>query len=194
MNHPMLSILIPAAGASTRLGQSKQLVVNNGKTLIQNTVDLAQSLDPREIIVVTGANAQAVESAIQNIPVRFLHNPNWSTGLGGSIALGAAAISPDSTGLMILLCDQWRIQIQDLKTLTETWKSALDRIVCANAEDVNMPPVIFPSTCFKQLKALEGDRGARTVLDANSHLLCSIQMTNAASDLDTRTQLKNLRP
>ena len=61
MSYPELSILIPAAGASQRLGQAKQLVRYKTGTLIQNTVDTANSIAPREIIVVTGANARARE-------------------------------------------------------------------------------------------------------------------------------------
>jgi len=192
MSHPELSVLIPAAGASKRLGQAKQLVKHKGTTLVQNAVNAAFSLDPREIIVVTGANAEAIKNAVLQPPVNWIHNPNWSDGMGGSIALGATAISPQSTGLMILLCDQWKIQVSDLQLLAQTWQSDPERIVCANAEGINMPPVIFPLSCFNELKELRGDKGARTIVDNNSHLLDSIQIENAVIDLDTQAQLKNL--
>ena len=192
MSHPELSILIPAAGASERLGQAKQLVNFNGTSLIQNAVDIALSLDPREIIVVTGANAEAVKKAVPQTPINWIHNPNWSSGMGGSIALGATAISPESTGLMILLCDQWKIQVSDLQLLAETWQSDPERIVCARAEGINMPPVIFPLSCFNELEELQGDKGARTIIDNNSHVLDSIQIENAVIDLDTQTQMKHL--
>ena len=174
------------------MGQAKQLVNFNGTSLIQNTVDTALSLDPREIIVVTGANAEAVKKAVPQAPVNWIHNPNWSNGMGGSIALGATAISPESTGLMILLCDQWKIQVSDLQLLAETWQSGPERIVCARAGRINMPPVIFPLSCFNELEELRGDKGARTIINNNSHLLDSIQIENAVIDLDTRTQLKDL--
>ena len=192
MNFPSLSVLIPAAGASERLGQAKQLVKHRGTALIQNAVNTASSLDPHEIIVVTGANAEAVKNAVLQPPVNWIHNPNWSNGMGGSIALGATAVRPTSTGLMILLRDQWRIRVSDLQTLAETWQSNPERIVCANAEGINMPPVIFPLSCFNKLKELRGDKGARTIIDNNSHLLDSIDIENAVIDLDTQAQLKNL--
>ena len=192
MSFPSLSVLIPAAGASKRLGQAKQLVKHKGTSLIQNAVNTAFSLDPREIIVITGANAEAVKNAVLQPPVNWIHNPNWSYGMGGSIALGATAVNPASAGLMILLCDQWKIQVSDLQILAKTWQSDPERIVCANAEGINMPPVIFPLSCFNELKELRGDQGARTIIGNNSHLLDSIEIENAVIDLDTRTQLKNL--
>ena len=193
MSHPKLSVLIPAAGASERLGQAKQLVKHKGTTLIQNAVNIASSLDPGEIIVVTGANAEAVKNAVPHPPVNWLHNPDWSNGMGGSIALGATAISPESTGLMILLCDQWKIQVSDLQFLAEKWQSDPDRIVCAKAEDINMPPVIFPASCFHQLRELEGSQGARSLLVNYPELLTAVPVKNAAIDLDTQSQLDRLK-
>ncbi len=187
-----LSILIPAAGASERLGQAKQLVELKGTTLIQKAVNVAQSINPCEIIVVTGASAMAVKSSVQNPAVRWIHNPHWETGMGGSIALGAAAISPESTGLMILLCDQWRIQAEDLHHLADTWQSDPRRIVAAQAQGHHMPPVIFPSSCFKQLQSLQGNQGARSLLKARSDLITPVALENAAYDLDTQAQLDKL--
>ena len=193
MSLPQLSILIPAGGASKRLGQAKQLVKHQGMTLIQNAVNTAFSLDPCEIIVVTGANAEAVKNAVLQPPVNWIHNPNWSNGMGSSIALGATAISPESTGLMILLCDQWKIRISDLHLLAETWQSDPERIVCASAEGINMPPVIFPASHFNQLAKLEGSQGARSLLVNHPDSLTAVPIKNAAIDLDTQSQLDKLK-
>lgn len=190
MNAPSLGVLIPAAGASTRLGQAKQLLKYRGKSLLQNAVHAADSIDPEEIIVVTGANAEAVQAAVQHPAIRWIHNPWWSSGMGHSMALGAAATNPSSTGLMILLCDQWRIQPKDLQTLLQIWRANPQRIVAAEVAGVCMPPVIFPASCFEQLQNLTGDAGARSIIDAHPELVTPIPMKNAAFDLDTREQLE----
>ncbi len=193
MSHPTLSILIPAAGSSQRLGQPKQLLKYKSGTLIQHAIENAQSITPGEIIVVTGANAEAVRKAVQATQVRWIHNPHWSKGMGESIALGAASVSPRSTGLMVLLCDQWRIQAEDLHKLAETWRSAPEHIVCARAEGLNMPPVIFPSSCYEQLRCLKGDRGARSLLADHPEILTQLPLENAACDLDTQAHLDALK-
>ena len=192
MSFPQLSILIPAAGVSRRLGQPKQLLRYRKKTLIQNAVETAHSITPREIIVVTGANAEAVKDAIQTVPVCWIHNPNWSAGMGGSIAAGAASINPESRGVMILLCDQWRLQTSDLQDLAEKWQSDPKRIVCAEVEGQLMPPVIFPASCFGNLQALHGNSGARNILKNHPELLTAVPSKNAAYDMDTPNQLKQL--
>ena len=192
MSYPELSILIPAAGASQRLGQAKQLVRYKTGTLIQNTVDTANSIAPREIIVVTGANAKGVKEAVKHPTVRWVHNSNWSTGMGGSIAIGAEMINPGSSAVMVLLCDQWRLEVSDLQVMAETWQSNPGRIICARADGRNMPPVIFPGTFFDRLRTLKDDSGARNLLQEHPGLLIPVSLKNAPFDLDTQTQLNQI--
>jgi len=192
MSYPELSILIPAAGASQRLGRAKQLVRYKTGTLIQNTVDTANSIAPREIIIVTGAHAKDVEEAVKHPTLRWVHNSNWSAGMGGSIAAGVEAIDPKSSAVMILLCDQWRLETSDLRSIANTWQMSPERIVCAQADGQNMPPVIFPSFCFNRLRKLEGESGARLLLKENCEILIPVELENAKFDLDTQTQLNQL--
>ncbi|MGA9573715.1 MAG: nucleotidyltransferase family protein [Lysobacterales bacterium] len=193
MSRPQLSVLIPAAGASRRLGQIKQLVRYGSGTLIQNAVKSANSINPLEIMVITGAYAEEIRDTVHHACVRWVHNPQWSEGLGGSIATGVVNIHPDSSGLLILLCDQWRIQAQDLQALVKIWDAAPERIVVAETGGQYMPPVIFPSTLFKQLRALKGDTGARSLFNSHPDLMTPVSLENAAFDLDTHTHLALLR-
>jgi len=189
---PSLSVIILAAGASRRLGQPKQLVQYKGQTLIQRAIQSAESLSPHEIIVITGADAQAVETEVEKTSARSLYNPDWSKGMGTSIAKGAQSVDKKSLGLMILLCDQWRILPEDLQSLVEKWCSHPGRIVCSATEDRCGPPVIFPASCLKELSALTGNHGAHSILDIHQDSVTRITLQNAASDLDIPSQLKEL--
>ena len=192
MSQAQLSILIPAAGASRRLGRAKQLVRYKGGALIQNTVNIAHSIGPREVIVVTGADELPVKEAVRKGQVRWVHNANWRDGMGSSIAMGAAIINPESSGAMILLCDQWRLQIADLQLLVTSWLQEPERIVCAQAQSQIMPPVIFPAGLFGNLQALGSESGARKILKEHPDLLTAVELENAQFDLDRQSQLKQL--
>ena len=193
MNHPQLSILIPAAGASKRLGQTKQLVRYKSVSLIQNAVNIAGSINPCEIIVITGHKASAVQNAVDQTPVHWVHNSNWSDGMGSSIAAGAAVVSHASRAVMILLCDQWRLETSDLRLMAETWRSNPERIICARANEQNMPPVIFPVSFLGQLQSLEGENGARDILGDKPEMLIPVPLKNASFDLDTTAGLSRLK-
>jgi len=187
-----VSVLIPAAGASRRLGQPKQLVLYKGKSLIQRAIERAAALAPHEIIVVTGADANSVLQAARETSAHCVYNPDWASGMGGSIAVGASTTDKVSNGLLILLCDQWNIRAGDLQRLARTWLSDPSQIVCALTAGHFGPPVIFPSSCFASLRSLQGDQGARSILDTNADLLTGVPMNNAAADLDTPSQLDAL--
>ena len=193
MKPSRFSVLIPAAGASTRLGQAKQLLRRGAVTLIEHAIATAVACDPWEIIVVTGASAVGVKAAAQDAPVRWVHNERWRDGLGASIATGAAEIDAGSSGVLILLCDQWRVGAGDLQTLVSTWRSAPGRIVAAQAGGHYTPPAIFPSDWFASLRALEGDRGARSLLASLPGLVTAVPLENAGYDLDTPAHLELLK-
>lgn len=191
---PTLSVLIPAAGASARLGQAKQLVDYQGKPLLGHVIDIVASLNPLEIVVVTGAHSDAVRARVASPGVRWLHNPRWPDGLGGSIALGVTALSAASAGLLIMLCDQYRVQKKDLLALQDTWRASPGQIVAAEAGGRCMPPLIFPPDLFGGLSGLTGETGARELLARHPERVTAIPLPNAAFDLDNPAQLQDLHP
>lgn len=192
MSQASVSIVIPAAGASERLGQPKQLVQYQGQSLICRAIRNAGSLSPHEILVITGASHEAVQAEVQKTNARCVFNPEWNQGMGTSIATGAQAVDSQSQGLMILLCDQWRILPEDLQQLIETWYDDPGRIICSATRNRCGPPVIFPATCLQDLSVLTGDRGAHTVMNKHRNLVLQVALENAASDLDTPAQLQQL--
>ena len=190
--HPRLSVIILAAGASQRLGQPKQLVQYKGQSLIARAIQSAESLSPHEILVITGADVKAVQAEVEHTNARCVYNPGWSNGMGTSIATGAQSIDDKSQGLMVLLCDQWRILPEDLKLLVEEWCSVPNRIICSATENRCGPPVIFPASCLAELGVLTGDHGAHSIIDRHRDSVSRVSMKNAAFDLDTPSQLKGL--
>jgi len=187
-----LSIIILAAGASQRLGQPKQLVKYKGKSLTQRAIQNAGSVAPHEILVITGAGAEAVQTEVQKTSAQCVHNPNWSNGMATSIAKGAQSVDESSQGLMILLCDQWRILPEDLKRLVKTWHNDPSMIVCSATKGHCGPPVIFPATYLEELAAMTGDHGARGIIKMHSDSVSQVMLENAAFDLDTNSQLNEL--
>jgi len=190
--HPRLSVVILAAGASRRLGQPKQLVQYKDKSLIQRAIQSAESLSPHEIIVITGADAEAVQAEVKKTSAQSVNNPDWDKGMGTSIAKGAQSIDRKSQGLMIVLCDQWRILPEDLQLLVETWHNDPSQIICSATGKRCGPPVIFPIRFLKELCALTGGHGAHSVLDIHQDSVSRVTIQNAAFDLDTPSQLLEL--
>jgi len=195
-HNPTLGVVLLAAGPSTRLGQPKQLVTVDGRCLVTRSARLALSLAPASVTVVTGFEAQRVEAEVQGLPLKVVRNRNWANGMGASINCGVRSMAGGVEGVMIMVCDQWRLEEIDLKSLYAAWSSDISRIFVANWKEgsayVSGPPVIFPRKLIPELKSMQEKRGARQLIDRYMDLVEFVEMENAAYDLDRPEDLEEL--
>ena len=188
--------ILLAAGPSSRLGQAKQLVRVDGESLVRRAAHLLLSVDPVSLTVVTGFADDAVEQELSDLPVRFARNDDWEQGMGGSIACGIQNISEEVDGILITLCDQWRIEGSDLLSLISMWLTDISRITTAlwldDKASVYGPPALFPRCYIRELIRLTGNKGAKAVIDQNLANAQFVKMGNAAYDLDRPKDLEQL--
>lgn len=199
-----LGALLLAAGSSSRLGQSKQLLQFDGEPLVRRQARLLLALDPVCVIVVTGAEQSAVEQALDGLPVQRVQNQNWQQGMGSSIACGIAAMPERVRGALLMLCDQWKITGEDLLALTQEWQRQPGAVAVAQWRDASSeepeepgqspgqssghlasgPPVVFPRVLFAKLVKLQGEQGARQVIRHFKGEVQRIMLPDAAFDID----------
>jgi molybdenum cofactor cytidylyltransferase len=188
--------ILLAAGPSTRLGQAKQLVQFDGESLVKKAVRLLQALEPVSITVVTGCDSESIEQEIRGFPVDIAYNQNWARGMGGSISCGMRNVTGNVDGILLMVCDQWRLEADDLLRLVSSWKSDISQIYSACWNEgkafVSGPPVLFPRKLMQELKCLHENRGARQVIDRNMDIVEFVEMKNAAFDLDRPEDLERL--
>jgi molybdenum cofactor cytidylyltransferase len=193
-----LGAILLAAGSSSRLGQSKQLLQIDGQALVRSQAGKLLALNPACVVVVTGAGQQAVEQALLGLPLQLVHNSDWQQGMGSSLACGIAAMPERVRGALLLLCDQWKIEAVDLLALTQAWKQSPGIAVTAQWREssdgelaplISGPPVVFPRSLFSSLARLRGDRGAAQILKRHKPGVQSIELPNAAFDIDQPADL-----
>ena len=187
-----LGVILLAAGESARLGQPKQLIEMAGKSLVRRAAEVVLALEPAHCLVITGAEAPEVAAELQDLPLRCEYNALWKAGMSASIAWGARALPGNLDGVLIYLCDQWRINKTDLLNLYNTWCEDTGKIVNAEWNGVSGPPVIFPASCLDRLRMLTGDQGAREVIREQPQNSMPVSMDNAQYDLDTPADLRLL--
>ena len=188
---PLITTLLLAAGDSSRLGCAKQLVNYRGESLVRKAARTALKVS-QEVFVVTGYQAEMVDAELQGIPVQCIVNPDWKSGMGASIAAGARAAGEQPDGILILLCDQWKLSVSDLNKLVTAWKIQSGTACTATWSEASGPPAIFPRRLFGKLRNLEGDEGARSLLIAEQDVI-RVPILNAQYDLDTPHDLDLLR-
>lgn len=200
MKAPVAAIVL-AAGASRRLGQPKQLLMHGGETLLLRAIRLATEAGATPVIAVLGANSRLIRGTVDlanSIPVI---NHSWEEGISTSIHAGLHALDevaldearPLSEGALILACDQLRLTANHLRALMETFDAPAEPSIIASAyAGVLGIPAVFPRTVFQQLRALRGDKGARTLLAQPPCPLIAVPFEGGEVDIDEPGDLAEL--
>ena len=191
-----LAALVLAAGASTRLGQPKQLVTFHGERLLDRAIRIAKEAGASPVFVVLGANYEQMLQALAESPdgpengVRILINKAWRTGMSSSIRLGATAAERlGAEDLLVLGCDQPAVTADHLRELCEASKR--EHAVASYYWQRRGIPALFPAFAFHALQELSGDNGARELLQDEAVL--TVPLPGGEFDVDTPEDLERLR-
>jgi molybdenum cofactor cytidylyltransferase len=165
-----LSAVILAAGMARRMGREKVLLTVDGEPLLRRVVREVVALGLSEILVIANEhNRAAVFAALSDLPVQVLTNAQADEGIGTSIALAASSVAATSQALLLLQGDQPFVERGMLRTLIAEWKRGSPDFVASSYAGVVTTPVLFARHIFDELRALRGDRGARSVLERHSN-------------------------
>ncbi|AMK79235.1 MULTISPECIES: nucleotidyltransferase family protein [Methylomonas] len=178
--------VILAAGASSRMGSPKQLLIWQDRPLLTHALANAQAVLAERIVVVLGANAEAIKTAIDLNDVSVALNPDWAYGMAGSIRAGIEALPATAGAVLLMLCDQPLINAAHLQNLVQAWQHAPERIVVSQYAESFGVPAVFPAAFFAQLAGLTGDRGAKPLLMQFEESLVNVPFREAELDIDTQ--------
>jgi molybdenum cofactor cytidylyltransferase len=184
--------IILAAGASSRMGSPKQLLIWQDRPLLAHAIDSARSVLAERIVVVLGANAEAIKAAVDLNGISVVLNPDWADGMAGSIRAGIQALPTTASAVLLMLCDQPLIGAAHLQNLLQVWQHAPERIVVSQYAESFGVPAVFPATFFAQLAGLSGDRGAKPLLMQYLETLVKVPLPEAALDIDTQSDFQRL--
>ena len=190
-------VLIMAAGASRRMKGIKQLLPWKNSNFLTETINTVQKSKARTVSVVLGSNAERIEREcnLNQLGVNVIINPNWDEGLGNSIAIGVKGILRkfyDLDGILICLADQPLLTTEYFDSIIRQFKKDTSKIVATNYGKRVGVPALFPQFLFNELKCLNGDQGARDILENNIKKIVSIDAHNRQLDIDTEEEYHKL--
>ena len=195
-----IGIIVLAAGGSTRMKKPKQLLQFNEKTLLRRAVETAVGSAAEPVLVVLGANYERTKAEIADLPVEIIFNENWQSGLSSSVKSGIEHFRKlRQTGqfisaCLLMLADQPFITSRHLNLLAEKFLERSDNlIVAARYEKIVGVPAIFSHAVFDDLRKLSGDEGAKKVIKKYGSLVRTINLPEAAFDIDTPHDFQNLK-
>jgi molybdenum cofactor cytidylyltransferase len=189
MEDPKIGIAILAAGASSRMGQPKQLLRIEGESLLRRCLRTALRTPFRPIVVVLGAHAALIAPELAGEPVLIAHNEDWAAGMGGSVATGLEALLAADAGLeaaFFLLPDQPYLDAQLLLDMAAALKQQPEKLGAAAAYAGTLGvPALLREALFPELLRLRGQPGAKPLIHKHQSALCALPFPRGQFDLDT---------
>ena len=177
----MIPAIILAAGASRRLGRPKQLVALEGETLLRRAARAALA-GCAPVLVVVGSRAADMAADLAGLPVTVVVNEGWEEGMASSIRAGIRALPAGAEGVLFLVCDQIAVDGALVERLLEVQRTHPDAVLACGYAGTRGTPSVFPARCFPQLLELQGDRGARGLLQGEGVLVLSFPEGEADVD------------
>ena len=158
-----VAAVVLAAGQGLRFGSQKLLAPLGDRPLLQHALDAVNGSSLSPIVLVLGADADAVASGVRVGRARLVRNPDHATGQASSLKVGLRSLDT-SDAAVVVLGDQPNVTAALLDALVAAQRSSgAPAVVCAQ-DGRRSPPTLLHRDLWREVDGLQGDTGAREVL------------------------------
>ena len=180
-------IILLAAGSSSRLGRSKQLIEFQGKTIIQKAIDEANKSQADCLVVVLGSNTELIQTGFESSSAPLIINSDWQQGMSSSMQAGLRFLMAKEAidQVLLMLCDQPFVDASLLDQLIIAKETSGKGIVAAAYSNTLGVPALFDKRYFEELSQLTGSEGAKKVIFNHQAEVHALDFPLGAVDLDT---------
>ena len=179
----MVTGVVLAAGASTRMGEQKLLLQLGGEPIVRRTVRQVCETDVDDVLVIVGYEREKVLEALEGLPIRHALNDKYQEGMGTSFRTAIEHIG-GSDAALFALADQPFVTTEHYRAILHAFREQAPAIVGVRYGDVTAPPHMFSKELFPELAALV--HGARPVIERHSDRRIVLQFpAELLQDIDT---------
>jgi molybdenum cofactor cytidylyltransferase len=175
-----VSVIILAAGSSSRMGSPKQLLRWKDETLLGHAIRTAMASKAVHTYVVLGSNEDAHRRAIEKFPVTLVVNKDWAKGMGSSLKAGIRAAAESSGALLVMTCDMPFVTSQHLDNLI----GADQDVVASQYNNAAGVPALFRRNLFNELLSIDDTAGAKKIIEKYRTAAALVHL-DMPTDLDT---------
>ena len=183
-------LLLLASGKSTRFEDGDKLLANfKGKRLLDHVSANWRDFGAAFHVAVVGEDQSERRSILDEGGWITVVNESPDRGMGHSVALGIGAVQALSCqAAIVALADMPLVGKAHAESLCKAYDPSYDAITTSTAS-YRGPPTLFTRRLFAEMAQLDGDDGARAIL--NSSNTRAIPLTKGMSiDIDTQSDLK----
>ena len=194
-----IAAIVLAAGTASRYRaadpslETKLVAQLGGVPLVRLVAESAVASHAAPVVVVTGHAEDAVRSALDGLPLTFVSNADFASGMASSLRAGLAALPPDCNGALVLLADMPGVTAALLDLLIHTFEAGdgIDAVVPVH-RGRRGNPALLGRALFAAALRLTGDEGARRLLAQARVVELPLESDAVLFDVDEPTTLSNL--
>jgi molybdenum cofactor cytidylyltransferase len=180
--------IILAAGSSSRMGRSKQMLDIKGEMLLVKTIQTVLKAGIPAVTVVLGAQEREHRNVIQDLPVDIVYNKRWERGMGSSLKSGLRHLlskHPSLDAVIVLVCDQPLLASKNISALLKKYEETGKPLIASRYSQMPGVPALFGKSYFEKLARLPDEQGAKKIILQNSHDVIEVDFPGGEVDLDT---------
>lgn len=159
--------ILLAAGASRRMGRTKQLLPVDGVPMVRRAAMVLRDAGCAPLVVVTGHDADAVEAALDGLEVITVRVADPTAPTSASLHAGLRALGPDVASAAVLLADMVHVTAPMVRTLLDADAEGAAPLQVSRYGDVPAPPLLFRRVLWPELLAWTGEGCGKAVVRAH---------------------------
>jgi len=186
--------VVLAAGASTRLGQPKQLAPIGGRPALAYTLDAMRASSVDRIVLVLGHTADAIAAALDLTDVTVVRNDAYAEGQSTSVLTGVNALDDDVAAALMVVGDQPLLAPTVVDAIVRAYEQTGGPFIVPVYAGEWGNPVLLARATWPLLDTLKGDTGARPILRKHMDMVLEVPVPGSLlDDIDTPDDYARIR-
>jgi len=155
--------VILAAGESKRMGSPKMLLPFNGSTMLECVIANIRKSDVHKIIIVVGAEKEALIHLAVKLHIEFCYNKNYKEGMLSSVQCGLKNLPPLCKASLVFQGDQPLIPSETINAVIKAYASSEKGIVIPVYEKKRGHPILIDMKYRNDIDNLSPGDGLRSL-------------------------------
>ena len=174
----MISAILLAAGESKRMnGENKLIKKINKEPLIKHSVKNILNSSIEELIIIVGHQSEEIKKIIdKNKKIKFVYNKKYKEGMASSIKIGLQNLSKETKAFFICLGDMPEVNNEIYNEMIKELK--YKKIIVPTYKNKQGNPVLFSISLMEEIMTIEGDIGAKKILEENRDIVFNLEINN----------------
>lgn len=181
--------VVLAAGLSRRMGQQKLLLPwLRGSTVIEHVIGQIRAAGVSNVLVVTGANADAVSAAARRACALTIHNPDYAAGeMLSTLQTGLrAAANQDAAAVLVVLGDQPSIRSRNVRRVLDAYAVGRGGIIAPSHAMRRGHPILIDRVYWQEILDLPAGSAPRDVINRHADAIAYVETDDSVlRDIDT---------